>query len=807
MAAKKRRDGAAERDRGGREKRGEAGRAAGGDGVPVFGRRATLVSICVIVAVGLAFFWRVVFLGEILTGGDVLAAAAIFEDYAVKTMATGRLPLWNPYIFAGMPFFDSMSWSAFVYPSYWLRFVIEKIPGVELPRLFFLFLHYQLAGIGTFFYLRSRKVGHAGATLGGIAFMLSPHLIGLATIGHGGKVLATAYLPLVMMAAQRLMERAERRWVAVLGLVGGLQFLARHVQISYYTWLAVLLLVVYYTVSRLRAGEGGRAVGLSAGSVIGGGVLAAVLAAVLLLPLQTYSAFSTRAAAGGGMGFENAVMWSFHPKELLTFLVPSFFGLANETYWGTMPFQQVSHYVGYAVLCLAALTVMRRRERSAGFLLLLTAVAVFMAFGRHIGPVYKFIYTVLPGFRRFRVPAMSLVLAQFALAGLAGYGTSLLLGETSARGVRWTRWAAGAAGLGCVVGVIVLLSRGSIAASATASLLAKHVGAPAAAIRDIGARAAALAARDAGILIAFAAASGAAIYLGGARRLPRLVLVGALLGLVVCDVATVDSRFMKPERMKPLDSYYRETPEVEFLKSQPGVFRIAPVDQQFSSNAWMYHRIQSVGGYHPAKLAVMDDLLNKVGLSNLKLLALLNVRYIVGPEQLEHPAFTPVAPRVYENRAALPRVFLVGSAKRVRSPRMALAELRIDSFNPAETALVTEDLPGPVVSAEGSEVELESYEPQEIRVRANVRQPCLLVFSEVYYPPGWKAYVDGTETEIYRTDYALRSVYLEPGEHTVVMRYVPSALVRGLFLSLVALAAIVALWVWPAGASRREVPA
>ena len=764
---------------------------------PLFGSRSTLISILLIVAAGLIFFWRVVFLGEILTGGDVLAAAAVFEDYAVEQMGAGRFPLWNPYIFSGMPFFDSMSWSAFVYPSYWIKFALEKIPGVELPRLFFLFLHYELAALGTFFYLRSRKVGHGGAVVAGIAFMLSPHLIGLATIGHGGKILATAYLPLVLMAAHKLMESADRRWIAVLGLVGGLQFLARHVQISYYTWLAVLVLVIYYLVVRRRAGEPWNALGSSVGSVAIGGVLSALLAAVLLLPLMSYSEFSTRAVEAGGMGFDKAVMWSLHPKELLTFLVPSLFGLANETYWGTMPFTQVSHYVGYVVLCLAAVAVIRRKDLGVGFLLVLTAVGIFMAFGRHIGPVYKLIYQFLPGFRRFRVPAMSLILAQFSLAALAGYGASVLLGESGQRRGSMVRWAVGCAAVGGAVGLIVMASRGSIGSAATTALMIRHAGAPVAALRDLGARAGTMAFRDAGILLAFAAASGVAVFVARTRKLQRPLVFALLLGLVVWDVAVVDARFMHPEKMKPLDQYYRATPAVSFLKRQEGVFRIAPLDRQFSSNAWMYHRIETVGGYHPAKLAVADDLLNTVGVGNLKLLALLNVKYVVGPEELDHEAFVSVGPGVHENLAALPRVFLVGSVKQVARENMALIELGIDSFNPAQTAILMDELPGPVLGTEGSTAELVSYEPHETRVRASIRQPCLLVFSEVYYPPGWKASIDGIETTIYRTDYALRSVYLTPGEHTVVMRYVPSHLRRGLFVSLLAAAALVGLLVWP----------
>jgi hypothetical protein len=166
-----------------------------------------------------------------------------------------------------------------------------------------------------------------------------------------------------------------------------------------------------------------------------------------------------------------------------------------------------------------------------------------------------------------------------------------------------------------------------------------------------------------------------------------------------------------------------------------------------------------------------------------------------------------VAPGVHENLAAFPRVFLVGSVKQVSREKMVLAELGIDNFNPAQTAILMEELPGPVLGTEGSTAELVSYEPHEIRVRTSIRQPCLLVFSEVYYPPGWEASVDGAETIIYRTDYALRSVYLTPGEHTVVMSYVPSLLRRGLLVSLLAAAALVGLLVWPVGGRNRGTPA
>ena len=96
---------------------------------PLFGSRATLVSVLLIVTACFIFFWRVIFLGEILTGGDVLAAAAIFEDYANEQMAAGHLPLWNPYIFSGMPFFESMTLERVR-----LSELLAQVPAREDPR-------------------------------------------------------------------------------------------------------------------------------------------------------------------------------------------------------------------------------------------------------------------------------------------------------------------------------------------------------------------------------------------------------------------------------------------------------------------------------------------------------------------------------------------------------------------------------------------------------------------------------------------------------------------------------------------------
>ena len=104
-----------------------------------------------------------------------------------------------------------------------------------------------------------------------------------------------------------------------------------------------------------------------------------------------------------------------------------------------------------------------------------------------------------------------------------------------------------------------------------------------------------------------------------------------------------------------------------------------------------------------------------------------------------------------------------------------------------------------------STARLVSYSPERIVVTAEITRPCLLVFSELYYPRGWKAFVDGEETSIYRTNYAFRSVYLEPGKHTVEMAYRAEGLWSGLVVTMLSALVIALLWAFRLrGGKRRE---
>jgi hypothetical protein len=194
-----------------------------------------------------------------------------------------------------------------------------------------------------------------------------------------------------------------------------------------------------------------------------------------------------------------------------------------------------------------------------------------------------------------------------------------------------------------------------------------------------------------------------------------------------------------------------------------------------------------VGGYHGAKLQRYQDYLDHIlqvhgtGPPNENALDLMNTRYIVARQQLPG---TRVAYRsqksgvlVLENTDALPRGFLVGQTEVVEAPQETWKRLRSSSFNPRQTAVLPTPLDAPVTpidSGSTAAVTLEHYEPEEIRWTVNTDAPRFFVASEVYYPAGWHAYLDGEKVPIHRTDYLLRGVHVPEGKHTLVMRFEPA---------------------------------
>ncbi|HHE07812.1 MAG TPA: hypothetical protein ENL01_02740, partial [Chlorobaculum parvum] len=239
---------------------------------------------------------------------------------------SGHYPLWQPWTFCGMPTVGAFSY----------------LSGLYLPNVVFDFLHLDpmhiqllhlvFAGLGCFVLARHLGLGSTAALLAGSAFMLNPYMTAMLAYGHGSQLMTAAYMPWVLWAALRLAERGGFADAGLLALMLGLQLQRAHVQIAWYTWmLAVPLLIVKILVEKKKGGSTIKTSGLALAAL----VLGVAIALQVYLPVLGYLPFSARGGAGDAAeAYRYATMWSMHPAELLTYLLPGAYGFGGVTYWG-----------------------------------------------------------------------------------------------------------------------------------------------------------------------------------------------------------------------------------------------------------------------------------------------------------------------------------------------------------------------------------------------------------------------------------------------------------------------------------------
>jgi hypothetical protein len=664
--------------------------------------------------------------------------------------------------------------------------------------------------------LRALGAGPEAATLGAAALALTPNLVAVGAFGHGSQIMTAAYLPLLVLLFDRFVRRGSLVALAGFALAAAFQLLRSHVQIVFYTWLALGLYALVLAIAAAREGrraEAARAFGgLAVGLALGFG-----MSTFLYLPVHEYAKLSVRSAAeGSGAGFEYATSWSFHPQEMLTFVIPSMFGFGGRTYWGTMPFTDYPNYMGILPLVLAVVGAWRARGATRTYLVALAGLALLISFGKHLKPLYSLLYDHLPYFNKFRVPVMILVLVQFAVAALAALGLESVWrrpgeggdagkgrgpkgrkeGGTRGGGFKdrgsdpGAGWMRGAllAGAGAI-GAVILLQLFSPAILSVASKARQWMNAGSAReALDL----ATIDAIKSGLVLA-AGCVVIAFHLRG--RLARGTAALLLIGITAIDLWPVDRKIIDPLLASPNEyaQNFTETPEVAFLRSDSTQFRVLPM--RWDDSRLAAFGVASVLGYHPAKPRLYQAFSDTVGIASLGVMRLLNVKYLLAdayapadnPDlMLRHDG--PV--KVYEIRGALPRAFVVHKIRRTLDDSSALAILRAGgAFDPATEAVWAGEAPPPSVSvpAVRDSVRTLRYDFNDVEYMVSTAAPGLLVTVE-QYDPDWTATVDGAKTEILRVNYLMRGVVLPAGVHRVRYVYEPRALQAGIRISVLSAA-------------------
>jgi hypothetical protein len=781
----------------------------------LLGPHAWIAFVVFLILLWAAFYHAIFFGGMTLESPDALAPAG-FGAVGKEALEHGVYPLWNPYVFCGMPSYASLAYNPYVYPVGLALRVLW--PLMKLPMMWLL-IYYIGGGLGLFLLLKKLSLPAAAAGFGAAAFTFMPNLVAVGAYGHGSQLMASMYIPVIFLMVHRLMERGRPVYAAGLALLFGLQLLRGHVQVSYYTAVMIGIVTIYWTVrffpKRGVAGSA-RPLGLAALAV----VLALGLASVLYIPVHDYSDLSTRAVGEhGGMGVESAGLWSFSPEEMTTFILPGALGFGKGTYWGSMPFTDYPNYMGILALALALYAVVRlRSDPTVCLLAIVGGAALLMSFGRHLGPLYELAYRWLPFFKKFRVPVMVVVLLQFSVACLAGYGMAEIIrrGAGRSRALLW-----GMAAVALVM--LVFLAAGSGLRESYAGLIARARGDSYASM--IGSRAFAALRLDVLIVGAVALAGMALIYGFGRRAVSVGVLAIGLICLLCLDLWRVDYRLME-STLKPRTGKagaLKDDPVALFLQKDKDLFRVYPLGSLFSDNSLTAYKIESVGGYHAAKPklwyewanAHLDpDVWSATGVGQLRagrdqrlpagammpgVRRMLGIKYVISNSELKGGGLRLVFKEegrggagrmVYEVDDWLPKAFCVPEVRSVTTGTDALRAILNPTFDPKAYAVVEGNVD--VAPAAAGSAYVASYGLNQLEVKVESAGPTFLVVGDLYME-GWRSYIDGNEVPTYKTDFLIRGVAVPAGRHEIKMQYFDPGLALGLKLGAGSAIVIIAM--------------
>ncbi len=760
------------------------------------------------------FFNPIFFENKALDQSDIqqyLGTSKTLRDYRE---ATGKEGLWAGSMFSGMPaYLVSLKWS--------------EGPVVAMKKAMSLFLPHPIANIFVAFVcyyilLLAFRIRPYLAIAGALAFGLSSYMIIGLGVGHNARIGAIAFVPLVIAGVHLAFSRKWLLGCVLMGAGLALHLRENHLQITYYLLLVLIaygLIQFIYAWRAKQINEFFKSV-----SVL---VLAAALAigtfAGPFWAVTEYSRYSSRGPSElvkpnakqdvDGLSKEYAFQYKYGVWESMALLVPNFYGgtsmnafvqdqksetykalassldneLANQlasysrAYWGPQGSTVGSYYAGSIIVFLFVVGILFAERKYVWWLVPIGAFGLMLSWGDAFASFNYFMHDYLPGYNKFRSVSFALVMILLAMPLLGMLGLEKLLTIGINKETKKKLWIAFASTGGVCLALILFSSFRNFLNEDEAQLPVWF--------------SKALSADRRGLLVDDAIRSGCFIvaifimlYFDLGKKISELGFYGMLIFFVTMDLAIVDKRYFTKEsyQRKKGNVAFEATPADQEILKDKSYYRVYNLQGAFQEARTSYFH-NSLGGYSGAKMRRYQDLYDSIITDDTRNLVndaqagqldftkyhsfnLLNAKYIVYGTQANQ-----VIPNPNANGAA----WFVTSIQAVNSPIEELALIsKTDTKNIAVIDKSKFKIPDFGYDSLG-EIKFIESEPARLKYESTSNANGLAVFSEIYYPKGWIATIDGKETPILRADYVLRAVEIPAGKHTIEFKFEPKPYLIG----------------------------
>ena len=766
-----------------------------------------LIAVVVFIALTVTFYAPIFFEGKVLNQNDINQGIASGSEIVAFREATGEEALWTNRMFGGMPaYLINIRWSGAT-----ILATIEKIISLGLPNsaketfLSMLCFYVLMLAFG---------VRPVLAIAGAVAYAFSTYFIVSIEAGHLWKMRAIAYAPLVMAGIHLSYLRSYIWGFALSALALSLEINSNHIQIAYYLALLVVLYGIAQLVFAIRTKEITQFT-LSTVLVIGAVILAVGANLGKLWTTYEYGKYSIRGASEltsntqstGGLDREYAFAWSSGKAESFTILVPNFYGGASGGYtgsnseleqvlaqnnvppvqigqyargllgyWGPQPFTSGPVYAGAVVTFLFVIGILYSDPKYKWCLVAASVLSLALSWGKNFPTLNYFLFDYLPGYNKFRAVSMTVVIAMMTMPLLGMLGLEKLMSESWSKQTLKNLLIA----LGATAGLALLIAVVAWVPSMEGDQMPEWVKSAVDSSRKTILR------KDAFRSIFFIVAAAASVYFYVRNKIGALTFGIIIIFLVAIDLLNVNFRYVNSENyISPRrNAFFTETGANKVILQDRSLnYRVLGLQGTFSeARTSAFHN--SIGGYHGAKMRRYQDFfthslepeINKllsegrVTQENSKLISMLNTKYLIAGQ---------TEGDVVRNPYANGNAWFISELKAANSPD---EEIEMTSqVDPRTTAVidVSKFQPPSVSFDSAASVTLVEYAPNKLVYETTSAANGYVVFSEIYYPEGWNASIDGSEASIDRVNYILRGMAVPAGKHTIEFRFEPDSYYTG----------------------------
>lgn len=760
------------------------------------------------------WFFREIFQGYLFYFSDLTYYFYPYRHYLVESVKSGYFPLWNPYIFAGYPFFATLqTWT--LYPITALFYLLPFDLAFNLSII----IHYPLAFIFTYLLCRELKMSRWAALISGFVFAFSGFLL---SVLHMPTTLAPAvWIPPLIIFMRRAFLSEDFsdcfKNTILSSFFLSLMFLGGEPTVLLSVILFVFFYLCYDGFVRKRKGFFRNVIILSSA-----GLIFVLLVSVQLFPFLELIFNSVRSH---GISFSESTYWSLGPQKLLSFLIPYFFHSDAYTF-STFEWTK-SFYLGIIpILLMICSFVFVKNKR---FLFIALLVSFLLAFGSKT-PFFWFFYKLVPFFGFIRYPQKFVLISTFLISLLAGFGFDGLCFEMQKRGSividRFLKYFLFVILVFFVV-FLVLHSYHGFAEKITRALFFEDL------THNKNINIGSIYQRNTinlGIQCLFLIVVW--IIIKKFVQSGRIVFFKYLIVfLLVLDVFLANYGLCLSIRSR---DYHQSSPVIDYLQKDKGLFRVgvSPVlgnaktvwihDEVIKfeksivdfrniliENQSMLYNLSMLSGYESIADPDVLNIKKTIAALNPKtpefadidLLNLMNFKYLLTNHVFKVRGYTLVLKDkmklrdmdvfLYKNKNYFPRVMVLPKYRVIEQREDILKHISSVRYFGRTEAVLEEKIPGldfskNIASRRFYRVNIEKYSPSVVKIKASLEQPGILLLSDHYYP-GWNVYVDGKKGKIYRGNYMFRAVPLGKGEYNIVFSYEPLIFNIGLTISSLSL--------------------